>query len=156
LLVLYQQGNDDRIPAFAVLVLAVLAFFGVARADRMYSENHARLIAANLLRGQGVPRTAISGSFEYDHETETEVSGHVNDPDVMLPANAYKPYVKPPGLPQCADDLVDSYTPSVVPKYFLVSSPRTCLEPTNYKPISYRTLLPPFHRFIYIQQLSAQ
>jgi hypothetical protein len=162
LLARYQQRNNDQIPVFAVIVLTALAFFGVGKADRIYSENHARLIAANLLRGQGIPRTAISGGFEYDYETETDVSGHVNEPEVRVPANAYKPYGPPPGLPQCARDLVFSYgpsvvyTPSVVPKYFLVSSRRTCLAPTQYEPVSYKTMLPPFHRYIYIQQLPAK
>lgn len=156
LLALYQQRKGDRTPVIAVIVLALLALFGVARAERLYSENHARLTAANVLRRQGIPRTAISGGFEYDYETETDVSGHVNEPDVTVPPNSYRPYVPPAGLPQCAKDLVSSYTPSVVPKYFLVSSPRTCLTQTKCEPVSYKTLLPPFHRYIYIQQLPAQ
>ena len=153
LLALYQQRNNDRIPAFAVIVLTALAFFGVGKADRIYSENHARLMAANVLRGQGIPRTAISGGVEYNLETETDVNGHVNEPKVRVPANAYKPYVAPVGLPQCASDLVDSFTPSVVPKYFLVPATRACLAPTQYEPVTYKTILPPFHREIYIQQL---
>jgi hypothetical protein len=162
LLALYQQRNNDRIPAFAVIVLTVLAVFGVGKADRIYSENRARLIAANLLRDQGIPRTAISGGFEYDYETETDVRGHVNEPEVRVPANAYKPYPPPAGLPRCARDLVFSqgpsvvYTPSVVPKYFLVPSPRTCLAQTEYAPVSYRTILPPFHRYIHIQQFPGE
>ena len=162
LLALYQQRNNDRIPGFAIILLTALAIFGVGKADRIYSENHARLIAANLLRGQGIPRTAISGGFEYDFETETDVSGHVNEPDVRVPANAYKPYGSPSGLPQCARDLFFSYgpsvvyTPSVVPKYFLVPAPRGCLAQSKYEPVSYKTMLPPFRRFIYIQQLPAQ
>jgi hypothetical protein len=153
LLALYQERNSDEIPAFAVIVLAVLAVFAIAKADRIYSENRARLSAANLLRSQDIPRTAISGGFEYDYETEANVSGHVNEPQVRIPGDAYKRYMAPAGLPKCADDLASSFTPSVVPKYFLVASPRACLAPTKYKPVSFRTLLPPFHRFIYIQQL---
>ena len=153
LLALYQERNGNRIPVIAVLTLAIVGFIGVARADRIYSENHARLIAADLLIGQGVRRTSISGGFEYDYETETDVSGHVNEPKVKVPANAYKPYTPPVGLPQCASDLVDSFTPSVIPKYFLVETPRACLAPTQYQPVSYKTMLPPFHRYIYLQQL---
>jgi len=164
LLALYQHRNNDRIPALAVVVLTALAFFGVGKADRIYSENHARLIAANLLRGQGIPRTAISGGFEYDQETEMDVSGHVvsdphypDDPDVNLPS-AQRSYVKPPTLPQCADDhfgFSALSAPSVVAKYFLVSSPLTCLAPTKYEPVSYGTMLPPFYRNIYIQRVPA-
>jgi hypothetical protein len=153
LLALYQQRSKDRIPAFAVVVLALLAFSGAVTAESRYSEHHARLIAADLLRDQGIPRTAISNGYLYNNETELDVRGHVNEPEVRVPANAYKPYVPPVGLPQCASDLVDPYTPSVVPKFFLVSSPRTCLAPTQYAPISYKTMLPPLHRYIYIQQL---
>jgi hypothetical protein len=162
LLALYQQRNYGRIPAFAVIVLTALAFWGVGKGDRIYSENRARLIAANMLRGEGIPRTAISGGFEYDYETETDVGGHVNEPDVRVPANAYKPVGPNPGLPECARDLVFYYgqsvvyTPSVVPKYFLVPEPRACLAPSQYAPVSYKTLLPPFHRHIYIQQLPAE
>jgi hypothetical protein len=159
LLALYQQRGKNHIPVFAFVVLTALALFGVGKADRVYSENRARLLAANLLRGQGVPRTSISGGFEYDFETEIDVSGHVNEPRVRVPANAYKPYGRPPGLPQCASDLVFTqgpsivYFPSVVPTYFLVTAPRACLATAQYQPVSYTTMLPPFHRYIYVQQL---
>jgi hypothetical protein len=155
LLALYQQRSRNRIPAFAVIVLTALALYGVVVTDVTYSRNRARLIAANLLRIQGIPRTAISNGYEYNNETELDVSGHVNEPKVRVPADAYKPYFPPVGLPQCARDLVDSYTPSVVPKYFLVPSPRICLAPTQYEPVSYKSMLPPFQRYIYVQQLPA-
>jgi hypothetical protein len=45
------------------------------------------------------------------------------------------------------------YFPSVVPTYFLVTAPRACLAPAQYQPVSYTTMLPPFHRYIYVQQL---
>jgi hypothetical protein len=151
LLKIYQDRIGTAIPKIAFAVLAIVAFFGVAKADKRYAENRARLEAANMLRANNIPRIEIDNGFEYDCETQLDTTGYINGPKIEVPAGAYHHYAPPAGFPSGAPDL--SLTPSVVPKYFLVTSPEPYLAPTKYAPINYRTLLPPFNRQIYIEQL---
>jgi hypothetical protein len=156
LLKLHQDSLNDRISLTAVVLLMGLAVFGIAKADVHYSQKRALLTAANLLFQDSVPRTAIDAGFEYDCETELDVSGHVNEPKVKVPMNSYRPYALPAGLPPSVAALYSSYAPSVKPQFFILDSPNPFLVSTKYSPIAYTTLLPPFHRFIYIQALPQQ
>jgi hypothetical protein len=107
-----------------------------------------------MLRSVGIPRTQITAGFEYDSETQLDATGYVNETKLQVPVGAYHPYVPLPGLPR---DFVDlSYTPSIVPKYFILDAPNADLAPTKYPPVRYTTLLPPFRRTIDIQQLKAK
>jgi hypothetical protein len=135
----------------AFAVLAMVAFFGVGKADKRYAENRARLKAASVLLAHDIPRTAIYNGFEYDCETQLDTTGYINEPKIEVPAGAYHPYT--PTVPFPAAALDPSLSPSVVPEYYLVPSPELYLVPTKYPPVNYRTLLPPFDRHIYIEQL---
>jgi hypothetical protein len=151
---IYQDRIDRGVPKIAIVFLALLGCFAVAKADRRYSENRAILKAANMLRSVGIPRTQITAGFEYDSETQLDATGYVNETKLQVPVGAYHPYVPLPGLPR---DFVDlSYTPSIVPKYFILDAPNADLAPTKYPPVRYTTLLPPFRRTIDIQQLKAK
>jgi hypothetical protein len=151
LLKIYQDRVGTAMPKIAFAVLAILAFFGVGKADKRYAENRARLKAVNILLAHNVPRTAIYNGFEYDCETQLDTTGYINEPKIEVPAGAYHPYT--PTVPFPAAALDPTLTPSVVPEYYLVTSPEPYLVPTSYPPIEYRTLLPPFDRRIYIEQL---
>jgi hypothetical protein len=153
LLKTYQDRIGAGISKFAIILLVILGIFGVAKADKRYSENRARLEAADILLAQNIPRTAISNGFEYDCETQLDATGYVNEPKIEVPAGAYHPIVAVAGVPAAAGGLSVNYTPSVLPRYFLVPMLQPFLVPTKYPPINYRTLLPPFHRHIYIEQL---
>lgn len=150
----YQDRIGLGVPKIAMIFLALLGCFGVAKADRRYSENRAILKAANILRSDNIPRTQITGGFEYDSETQLDVSGYVNEPKLKVPAGAYHPYMPPPGLPRDLADL--SYTPAIVPKYFILDARNADLAQTKYPPVEYTTLLPPFRRKLYILQLRAR
>ena len=70
---------------------------------------------------------------------------------MRVPAAADAPYVPPPWLPPDFDYL--SFYPAIVPRYFLVGEPDPDLVPSKYPPVEYTTVMPPFRRFIYIEQL---
>jgi hypothetical protein len=151
LLKIYEDRIGAAIPKTAFAVLAILALFGVGKADKRYAENRARLKAASVLLAHNIPRTAIYNGFEYDCETQLDATGYVNEPKIVNPAGAYRAHT--PSVPFPAAALDPSLAPSVVPEYYLVTSPEPFLVPTEYPGIHYRTLLPPFHRHIYIQRL---
>jgi hypothetical protein len=146
------QDRVQSIPKVAILALALLGCAGFAKASGRHSAGRAVLRAANILRAENVPRTAIDAGLEYDGETQLDAAGHVNKSGEMrAPAAADRPYVPPPWLPSDFDYL--SLYPAIVPRYFLVAEPDPDLVPSKYPPVGYTTVMPPFHRFIYIDQL---
>ena len=145
------QDRVRDIPKVAILALVLLSCAGFAKASGLHSAGRAILKAANILRAENVPRTEIEAGLEYDGETQLDAVGHVNKPEMTVPVGAYRPYVPPPWLPSGFDYL--SFYPAIVPRYFLVGEPDPDLTPSKFPPIEYTTVMPPFHRFIYIEQL---
>jgi len=156
LLKLHQDHIGDRVSLTAVILLVGLAVLGIGKADMHYAEKRAILAAASMLHADGVPRLAIGASGEYNSETELDLSGHINEPKVEVPAGAYRPYTVPAGLPPSVKQLLSPYTPSVKPEYFILSHPDPFLAPTKYPPIPYTTILPPFQRHVYIQAMPSR
>ncbi len=148
---IHQDRHGRGVPKIAVLVLVLLGWFGIAKADRRYCENRAILKAANMLRSHNIPRTQIAAGFEYDSETELDVAGYVNEPKLKVPTGAYHAYVPPTWLPP--EFAYMSYTPAITPRYLIVDTLEAGLARTEYPPVQFTTLLPPFHREIYIEQL---
>ncbi len=151
LLKTYQDRARGGIPKIAILFLVLLGCVGFAKTYRVHAEHRAIVKAADMLRAANVPRTEITAGIEYDGETQLDAVGHMNDPGPPEPPGAHRPYVPPPWLPSGFDDL--SSTPAVVPRYFIVDEPDPDLVPANFPPVEYTAPIPPFHRFIYIQEL---
>jgi hypothetical protein len=149
------QDRAQSIPTVAILALALLACAGFAETSGLHSEGRAVLKAANILRADNVPRTEIEAGFAYGGETQLDAVGHMNSPDMTAPPGTYRPYLPPPSLPSWIplDRVYLPFTPVVVPRYFLVEEPDPDLVPSKYPPVEYTTVTPPFHRFIYIEQL---
>ncbi|MGO8757074.1 MAG: hypothetical protein ACLQG3_03020 [Terracidiphilus sp.] len=151
LLKTYQDRSRGGIPKVAFFFLILVAGIGLAKTNRLHSESRAILKAANMLRADNVPRTQIAAGFEYDGETQLDAVGHMNIPDIARTPDAYHPYVPPPWLPSGFWYL--SFAPAIVPRYFIVEEPGDDLAASKYPPAEYTTAIPPFHRFIYIQQV---
>jgi len=149
------QDRAQSIPVVAILALVLLAWAGFAETSGLHSEGRAVLKAANILRADNVPRTEIEAGFAYDGETQLDAVGYMNSPDMTAPPGTYRPYLPPPWLPSWvpSDRPYLPFTPVVVPRYFLVMEPDPDLVPSKYPPVEYTTVTPPFHRFIYIEQL---
>jgi Dolichyl-phosphate-mannose-protein mannosyltransferase len=118
---------------------AVVAFYGIASTQDIWSLAKARVEAAGRLEAAGVPRTAIDAGFEYNAWTELLVSGHLNFYRVFNPAGAYRP-----GF---------SITPSVIPLYRLEYKPTPQSESTQFGSVPYSSMLPPFHKQVSIDRL---
>jgi hypothetical protein len=149
------QDRVQRIPSVAILALALMACAGFAETSGLHSEGRAVLKAANILRADNVPRTEIEAGFAYSGETQLDAVGYMNSPDKTAPLGTYRPYLPPPWLPSwvLSSRAYLPFTPVVVPRYFLVMEPDPDLVPSKYPPVEYTTVTPPFHRFIYIEQL---
>ncbi len=148
----YQERIRARPPALSFAVLACFCLYGVASTHDYFATNRARLAAASAIRATGVPRVEIQGGWEYDAWTQIETAGFINDPRLEIPPGAYHKVRFPGTLPQQCRFWFNSFTPAVMPRYFVVFSPQSCLAPSNFMPVSYHAWLPPFQRQIYIQQ----
>ncbi len=124
---------------FAWVLLAVLAFYGIAITQDYWALGTARVEATRKLEAAGIPRTAIDAGFEYNGWTELLVSGHLNFYRVFNPPDAYRP-----GL---------SITPNVIPVYRLEYKPTPQTESTSFGTVPYSSMLPPFHKQVSIDRL---
>lgn len=148
----YQEKVRIKLPSISVVMLTVFSLWGIAATHDLFSMDRARLAAAEKIHQAGVPRTQIQASFEYDFSTQLETAGHINDPRIRIPGDAYDP--EPERLSGLPHRFEYSYLiPAVQPKYFLVFVPQSGLDPTPFPPIFFRTWLPPFGATIYVQQL---
>ena len=144
----------QRVPVASQLTLLLVAYYAIAGTHDWFAVNRARVNAAEQVRRSGVPRTAIRAGFEYDGWTQLEAAGYMNDARIRNPRGAYHPVPLSADIRRgCATTWFDtSLTPSVVPQYFVVSSPLNCLASAPFPAVTYHTWLPPFTRHLYVQQ----
>ncbi len=117
----------------------VLAFYGIASTQDLWSLAEARVKAAQRLEAEGIPRTAIDAGFEYNAWTELMISGRINYFRVLNPPGAYRPGV--------------SQTPSVVPEYRLEYALTPETAPSDFGSVPYSSVLPPFHKQVRIDRI---
>jgi hypothetical protein len=152
LLLLHQRWIAVRLPAVTVAALSLFTLYAIAGTHDWFALNRARVTAVARIRASGVPATSIQGGFDYDGWTQIEAAGYINDARLRNPANAYQVNLSPLQLPERCRLNFAEYTPAIHPEYFVVFEPMTCLAPSKYPPVSYRTWLPPFRREVYIQR----
>jgi hypothetical protein len=141
LLRFYQDRVRRNLPAAALI--AALCYAGVATAVTHddFVVRRARLAATKEIQDGGVPRTQITGGWDYDEMTELTVSDHVYAPRMRLPKGAVLPKPTHYGIPHCLAFYCTMF-PHVLPKYALSSQPAPGF--TEFPPVTYRPwILPP-------------
>jgi len=154
LLGFYQEYVSERVPDFCFVVLALFALFGVASTHDTFAMRRARLAAVQEVLHAGVPRTELQAGFELDGEAQLDLAGYINDPQIQIPAGAYKPVEPSDALPSYCQTQWSQFVPAIRPRYFLVFSPQSCLASSGLPPVTYSAWWPPFRRSIYIQRLA--
>jgi hypothetical protein len=152
LLLLHQRWVAERLPAVTVAALSLFALYAIAGTHDWFALNRARVAGVAEIHASGLPATSIQGGFDYDGWTQIEAAGYINDARLRTPANSYHANLSPLQVSERCRLNFAEYTPAIHPKYFVVFEPMTCLAPSKYPPVTYRTWLPPFQRMIYIQQ----
>ena len=141
-LALRRPGTADaRVPAYAWVVLAVVGLFAVGLTQSELAVARARVRATEVLRAAGVPRTQISGGFEYDAWTELEAVGHVDVPLV--------------GDPRREAWQLSDLTPHVRPTYRVEYQTQPDTVQSRFGTVPYFSLMPPFHRQLSIDRFVA-
>jgi hypothetical protein len=152
LLLAYENSFGDRLPHLSTATLVLFGTYTLAGTHDWFALNRARIAAVSSIESSGVARTDIQGGFDYDGWTQLQAAGYVNDARIARPARAYRQVQST--LPPLCTLPFSSYTPAIHPRYFVVFHQMPCLAISSFAPILYNTWLPPFHRAVYIQQLS--
>jgi hypothetical protein len=152
-LLFYERTTSRTLPAACLLLIALFAGYGIAGSHDIFAAARARLLAADTLRNRGVPRNELRAGFEYDGWTQIELTGHVNESRIHVPAGAYHPWTAPKALPSQCIFWFQNYTPSIHARYELSNQPGVCFPDAHIPPVRYTTWLPPHQRSIYFVEL---
>lgn len=144
-----QKGNVPEVKAAAWAALALFGAYAVAATQLHFATARARLLAVDLLRARGIPRTAIAAGFDFDGWTQLEAEGYINDSRLRLPPGAYRGDVSRGNWPENVPYW--SKTPAVRPMYFVVVGRLAGFTDTELPPVTFTTWLPPFRRAVFIQ-----
>ena len=148
-LLLHRRSIGTAVPIASFIVLAIFAIDAVGDTHDYYADERAGDVAISQLVRAGVPRTSISQSINSDVWQQLSLVGHIgasrNDRGPNPPPLRRTPAV------ECAV-YAEHIAPVMQPEYYLVFSPSSCLQPSQFPPVSYRAWLPPFHRNVYIEQ----
>jgi hypothetical protein len=146
------ESRGPRVPVGAVL-LAVFAVYGwagmhdVFAVCRAYRETLDRMVAA------GIPREQIATRIEIDGAYELERTGHVNNPRIQTPPNAFRPLTRP--LAE-VESPFSTMSPSLTPRFFILRHREESMaDVPNLTPVYYWSALPPFRHALYVQALTA-
>jgi len=138
LLLSYQRQGDRKVPAASWVLFGIYTLYGLAITQDISALGRARAVATDRLIEAGKPRVQIDAGFEYDYETQLETVGHINDPRIRVPANAFKKNLGPTYCVQAA--------------YRLEFGPTVISTQTPFGSVDYTSFVYPFHRTIYIDK----
>jgi hypothetical protein len=149
----HQEKVMPKLPNSSVALIVIFGLYGAAATHDLFAMYRGYLAASEEIRASGIPDSAISGNREKNAWVELEKNGHINDPRIRNPIDAY--VAQPVGLlpAGCADRLVPIV--AIKPLYALSFDPTSCAGPTEFPPVAYRTWLAPHVTLIYIVKYPA-
>ncbi|HSY36729.1 MAG TPA: glycosyltransferase family 39 protein [Acidobacteriaceae bacterium] len=131
----YQHKVDPRIPVAGLLLLAIMAAFGVVLTHNTFAFYRARVALAAELHAAGIPDTSFDDGWEHNFDVELQHSNHINFPTITIPAHAYIPTPQPSPF-HCHAFWYD-YTPHIHPLYGVSFDPSACYGPAPFAPAHY-------------------
>jgi hypothetical protein len=131
----YQERVQPRLPLASVVLLGIMAVYGIAITHDTFALYRARVAIAAELRADGAPDTSVDNGWEYNLVVELQHANHINDPGIVLPAHTYVPT---PPLPSdtCSMHYFDE-TPHIRPLYGISFDPNACYGPAPFAPVNY-------------------
>ena len=131
----YQERIQPRMPAAALLLIAIWATYSSVVTHNMFSLYRARVALAAELRTNGLPDTSVDNGWEYNFVVEIRHFGHINESHIELPAHAYVP-APPPPAGACPTFWAEK-TPHIRPLYCVSFDPNACYGPAPFDPVHY-------------------
>ncbi len=131
----YQARIHPQLPRATILLVAITAIYGVVVTHNLFSFYRARVAIAAELHAAGIPDTSIDNGWEYNYVVELQHADFINDPRIVLPANAYVP-TPPPPPGTCATNYYDT-TPHIHARYGIAFDPNACRGLAPFSPVHY-------------------
>ena len=131
----YQEEIQPQIPLAGIALIVIMAIVGVAITHNHFSLYRARVVLANELLASGVPDTSVDNGFEYNFAVEIRIIGHLNEENVVFPANASIP--EPPLPAGTCKMFWHTKTPHITPIYGISFDPNACYGPAPFAPVQY-------------------
>jgi hypothetical protein len=131
----YQDRIQPQLPPASILLIGIVAIYGIAVTHNTFAFYRARIALADELRAAGVPDTAVDNGWEYNFGVELQHAAFINDDGIVVPANAYVPTPPPPAGP-CQMWWYDK-TPHIHPRYRVSFDPNACNGPAPFDPVNY-------------------
>jgi hypothetical protein len=150
---LYQERVQLQIPFAGVVLVALMAFYGVVLTHNTFAFYRARVTMAAELRAAGVPDISTDNGWEYNMLVELKYANHINAPEIELPANAYVP-VPPLPLGTCPM-FYYNYVPHIKPIYGVSYDPNECFGPAPFAPVNYSRWLTQSPGTLYVVRYTA-
>jgi hypothetical protein len=134
----YQDSIQSQLPLATVLLVGVMALYGVTFTHNAFAFYRARVALADELRAAGVPDTSVDNGWEYNLNVELQYATHINDPHILVPAHSHV-LPSPPGpIGICPmPDFWREYTPHIRPVYSVSFDPDACYGLAPFAPIHY-------------------
>jgi hypothetical protein len=131
----YQERIHPRLPSPSLLLVLLMAIYGIAVTHNTFSLYRARAALAAELRANGIPDTSVDNGWEYNLDVELQNANYINHNLIAVPANAY---IQPPPPPanQCPMFWQDR-TPHIHPLYGVSFNPGTCYGVAPFAPVHY-------------------
>jgi hypothetical protein len=131
----YQERIQPRIPIAGIVLIAIMAITGVAITHNHFALYRARVALANELIANGIPDTSVDNGFEYNFAVELRTIGHLNEENVVFPANASIP--EPPLPASTCKMFWHTKTPHITPLYGISFDANACYGPAPFGPVQY-------------------
>ena len=131
----YQDYVATRLPRVSMMLVAILAIYGIVNTHNTFAVDRGRVVLADELRAAGVPDTAVDNGWEYNQEVELKHATFINDYRMVLPKNMYVP--APPLPPSTCEVNGYDLTPHIQPRYGISFDPNACYGSAPFAPVNY-------------------
>ncbi len=131
----YQDCIRPRLPWVSVMLVGLMAIYGVVNTHNTFAVDRGRVALADELRAAGVPDTAVDNGWEYNQGVELQHAAFINDYRMVLPAHTYRP--APPLPPGTCEVNGHDLTPHIQPQYGISFDPNACYGPAPFAPVRY-------------------
>jgi hypothetical protein len=130
-----QERIQSRFSVVSAVYILIMAAYGVTITHNTFALYRARVAMAAELRAADVPDTSVDNGWEYNIDVELQHARYINNPGIVLPANAYIPA---PALPAGTCSMIyHDVSPHIRPIYGISFDPNACYGPAPFAPVQY-------------------
>jgi hypothetical protein len=132
----YQERIQPRLPLASVLLVGIMAIYGIAATHNTFALYRARVALAAELRADGVPDTSVDNGWEYNLWVELQHADFIDYyGTVMVLTHTHVP-TPPPPAGTCQMIYFDTF-PHIKPLYGVSFDPNACYGPASFAPVNY-------------------